>query len=96
MSVLLETMLSRNEGILYAPIDSESAVMMSISSGSYYGLNGVAARIWEMLEERPMTVAELCAEIFEEFEVDIQTCETAVLKFANTLIDYGVVHAAST
>jgi hypothetical protein len=95
MSVALNTKLSRNEDILHAPVDADNAVMLDVVSGSYYGLNAVAARIWELLAERPMTIGEICARLCEEFEVDDATCEAAVLKFANTLIDNGVAHAVS-
>jgi hypothetical protein len=65
---------------------------MNNTTGRYYGLNAVGRRIWELLE-KPMTVAEICARLCEEFEVDAQSCEAAVLKFANDMVDNGVIHA---
>ena len=94
MSIGLDTILSRNDDILHASVGSEEAVMMSVTAGRYYGLNAVASRIWELLET-PKTIAELCAQICEEFEVDAQTCEAEVLKFVQDLIDNGVVHEAA-
>ncbi len=94
MAVTLDTMISRNSDILYASVDTEHAVMLSVAAGKYYGLNAVAARIWELLEH-PMTLAQLCAQICEEFEVDMQTCEATVLKFADEIIDNGIVHASA-
>jgi hypothetical protein len=94
MSIALETMLSRNGDILHAAVGTEEAVMMSVSAGRYYGLNAVASRIWELLET-PKTIAQLCAQICEEFEVDMQTCEAEVLKFVQDLIDNGIVHEAA-
>lgn len=89
------TLLARNEAILHAPVDADNAVMLDVASGSYYGLNAVATRIWELLAERPMTIADICARLCEEFEVDEATCEAAVLAFANALVDNGLVDAAS-
>ena len=80
--------------ILHAPVGSEEAVMMNVTAGRYYGLNAVASRIWELLET-PKTIAELCAQICEEFDVDAQTCEAAVLKFVQDLIDNGIAHEAA-
>jgi hypothetical protein len=94
MSIGLNTALSRNSDILYAPVGSEEMVMMSVTAGRYYGLNTVASRVWELLET-PKTIAQLCAQICEEFEVDAQTCETEVLKFVQDLISNGVVHEAA-
>jgi hypothetical protein len=93
MLVTLDTILSRNGEILHAPVGAEEAVMMSVASGNYYGLNAVATRIWELLE-RPMTVRELCVQIGREFDVDAPTCEAEILSFATALTDNGVVHAA--
>lgn len=94
MPITLDTTVSHSGETLYARVGKEEAVMMSVTAGRYYGLNAVAARIWELLE-RPMTIAELCARLCEEFEVDAQTCEAEVLKFVNELIDNGIVHAAA-
>jgi hypothetical protein len=91
----LGTKLSRNSDILHAPVGSEEAVMMSIDAGRYYGVNAVGARIWELLET-PCTVEQLCARICDEFDVDGHTCEVAVLKFVDDLVDNGVVHASKT
>ena len=93
MATTLDTTLSRNSDILYASVNTEESVMMSVVAGKYYGLNAVAARIWELLEQ-PMTLAQLCAQICEEFDVDVQTCEAAVLKFADEIIENGIVRAS--
>lgn len=87
-------MLSRNGDILCASVDSEHAVMLSIAAGKYFGLNAVAAQIWELLEH-PMTLEQLCVHICEEFEVDMQTCEAVMLKFADEIIENGIVHASA-
>jgi Coenzyme PQQ synthesis protein D (PqqD) len=93
-SIKLETRVSRAGETLYARAGTDEAVMMSVTAGRYYGLNAVALRIWELLE-RPMTIAELCARLREEFEVDARTCEAEVLMFVNELIDNGIAHAAA-
>jgi hypothetical protein len=94
MTIGLDARLSRNDDILHAAVGTEEAVMMSVSAGRYYGVNAVGARIWELLET-PVTVAQLCARLCEEFEVDAQTCEAQVLKFVNDLSDNGIIHEAA-
>ncbi|MGH6858014.1 MAG: PqqD family peptide modification chaperone, partial [Methylocella sp.] len=89
ISITLDTRVSRAGETLYARAGTDEAVMMSIAAGRYYGLNAVALRIWELLEH-PLMIAELCARLREEFEVDAQTCEAEALKFVNELIDNGV------
>jgi hypothetical protein len=94
MAITLDTTLSRNGDILYSPVNTEEAVMLNVPLGRYFALNAVAVRIWELLEQ-PMTVAQVCARICEEFEVDKQTCESAVLKFADEFLDNGIVQASA-
>lgn len=95
MSVGLNTRLNRNDELLHASVGAEECVMMSIEAGSYYGLNAVGSRIWELLES-PKTVAQLCTQICEEFEVDERTCEDAVVKFVDDLIKNRIVHVVET
>lgn len=95
MSIGPETTISRNRDILHARVGTDEAVMMSIEAGHYYGLNAVGARIWELLGT-PQTVERLCERIRAEFDVDKQTCDAAILKFAEELIDNGIVHASGT
>ena len=94
MAATLETMLTRNDDVFYAPLDTEEAVILNVAAGKYYGLNALAARIWDLLEH-PMTLAQLSSQICEEFEVDRRTCEAAVLTFADEIIDNGIVHASA-
>ena len=92
-SITPDTTLSRGREILYAPVGTEEAVMMSVTEGRYYGLNAVASRIWELLDS-PKTVAQLCAQLSEEFEVDAQTCEAEVVEFVRDLINSRLVDEA--
>jgi Coenzyme PQQ synthesis protein D (PqqD) len=92
VTIVLETTLTRDGEILHASVSTKEMVMLSISTGRYYGLNSVGMRIWELLET-PMTVNKICAQLCREFEVEPLHCETAVLKFANELVDNGIVHA---
>jgi hypothetical protein len=92
VTIALETTLRRDDDILHATVSTDEMVMLSISAGRYYGLNSVGMRIWELLET-PMTVARICARLCEEFEVDAQHCQTAVLEFANELVNNGIVDA---
>ncbi len=95
MPITSETRLSRNGEILYAPVNAEQAVMMSLAAGRYYGLDAVGVRVWELLEE-PSTIAQLRSRICQEFEVDDRTCEEALLVFAQELIDNGIACAVAS
>jgi hypothetical protein len=95
MQLRAETTVSRANEIFYSRVGNEEAVMLSVTAGAYYGLNAVALRIWELLDQ-PKTIAELCEHLCEEFEIDASTCQSEVLTFVNELIDNRIVHAAAT
>jgi Coenzyme PQQ synthesis protein D (PqqD) len=56
---------------------SGESVILNLKSGTYFGLNEVGSRIWQLIQE-PKTVKDVCKSILEEYEVDAQTCETEV------------------
>ena len=92
MSVGLDTTLNRNDDLLHASVGAEECVMMSIEAGSYYGLNAVGSRIWELLES-PKTVGQLCRQICEEFEVDKGTLDQDMAALATDLVSVGILAA---
>lgn len=87
--VNLDTTIVRNTDLMAVPMDGD-LVMMSISQGTYYGINPVGGRIWSLLEQ-PASVASLCNTIVSEFEVSKEQCEQDVLQFVEQLLKAGVV-----
>lgn len=66
------------------------AVILQLASGTYYSLNEVGARIWEMLQQ-PVRVGELRARIEEEYDVDPETCATDLQRLLASLARAGLV-----
>ncbi|MBL6938498.1 MAG: PqqD family protein [Alphaproteobacteria bacterium] len=91
MTVTLDTMLRRDAGIYYAAIGSEG-VMLNVNAGLYHGLNDVGVRIWELLET-PQTAAQIRDRLVDEFEVERQVCQAAVLDFVGELLERGIILA---
>ncbi|MBD9362444.1 PqqD family protein [Methylomonas fluvii] len=79
----------RSEDMLGATIGDE-LLMMSIEKGSYFSLNTVAARIWELLEQ-PMNQDELVAQLLQEYNVPSKTCQEEVEKFIAALRERGML-----
>lgn len=90
--VNLDTTIVRNTDLMAVPMDGD-LVMMSISQGTYYGINPVGARIWALLEQ-PASVAVLCDTIVREFEVTAEQCQQDVLQFVEQMLKAGVVSLA--
>lgn len=83
------TLVQRNKEIVHAKIDGQT-VMMSISNGDYYGLQDISDRIWELLES-PKTIAALCQQLTQEFEVCDEQCFTDVVNFIKQMNEHDVV-----
>ena len=77
----LQTMVVRNEDIIFSDMDDET-VMMSMEKGEYYGINPIGRRIWELVET-PMTAAGICKALYEEYNVSPELCHKDVLAFLN-------------
>ena len=76
---------------LSSHLDGE-AVILHLTAGVYYGLDAVGARIWSLLQE-PRRVAELCAIILAEYDVDAARCERAVGQLLAELADAGLIES---
>jgi len=66
------------------------AVILHLSSGVYYGLNGVGARIWELLRG-PKRIAQIRDAILEEYQVDRETCTRDLLALLDQMREAGLV-----
>jgi hypothetical protein len=89
MAINSHSIISKNPAIISSKMDDE-VVMMSIEKGNYYGLNPVAAEIWEMLTE-PLSVQSICDKLMDEFEVSQEQCYNEVLVFIDKLGSEGLI-----
>jgi hypothetical protein len=60
------------------------AVVLNLESGTYYGLNEVGARIWQLVQE-PRSIASICLVLVDEFDVSQEECERDVLAILNEM-----------
>lgn len=81
--------LSRTKDLLSTELDQET-VLMSIDAGAYYGLAGVARRIWEMLEN-PTSFSDLIDHLGREYNVSRETCVSDVQKFLGEIEREGLL-----
>lgn len=79
----------RVEDMLGAAVGDE-LLMMSIEKGSYFSLNSVAARIWELLEQ-PCTLDELVDSLMQEYDVPAATCREETVRFLAALRERGML-----
>ena len=68
-------------------------VLLDLASGQYFGLDAVGGRIWELLSERPHTLAELCDAIEAEFDAPRDRIEADLLALATQLSEQELIVA---
>lgn len=78
------SIVQRNPEIIAADADQD-LVMVSIASGSYYGVSDVARAIWEAIEH-PKKVSDLIDDLASAYNVDRSSCETETLSFLGELL----------
>ncbi len=62
----------------------EETVILDLASGTYFGLDPVGARIWQLMTEG-RTLAEVCATMLAEYDVTREEIERDVLGLAKEL-----------
>ena len=79
----------RNPAVLEVERD-DGWVLFNPDNGSFCGLDGVGAEIWEALKV-PMSTAGLVAILLQRFKVDSATCERDVGAFLEKIQAEGFV-----
>jgi Coenzyme PQQ synthesis protein D (PqqD) len=65
-------------------------VILDLANGTYYGLDPVGARIWQLITDG-QTLAQLCVVMLDEYEVSREDLERDVLALVQTLLDKQLV-----
>ena len=71
----------------------DETVILDLASGTYFGLDPVGARIWGLMGESK-TLAEICGQMLEEYEVSREDLERDTLKLAHELAAQGLISPA--
>jgi hypothetical protein len=83
------TTISRNGTLLEAEVDGE-IVALNVESGTCYGFNSTATRVWSMIEQ-PRTIGEICATLVAQFDVEPDDCRRDVVDLLRELQADGLV-----
>lgn len=73
-----------------AKVVGDETVMLDLANGTYFGLDPVGTRVWELLGDGK-TLAEVCAIMMNEFDVSRQVLENDVLRLAEDLASRGLI-----
>jgi hypothetical protein len=66
------------------------AVILSLSSGVYYGLNEVGASIWNLIQQ-PKIIKEIHEILLQEYDVEASQCEQDILTLLTELSEVGLI-----
>jgi hypothetical protein len=77
------------EGQVSSEIGEEVAIL-DLKAGTYYGLDTVGARVWELIQG-PKSVGEIRNILLDEYEVEPKRCERDLLALLQTLVNEGLV-----
>jgi len=86
------SMVQRSAAQVSCNLDEEVAIL-DMNNSRYFGLDGVGAHIWLVLE-KPRSVGEICESVIDHFDVAPEVCRSDVLKFLTGLQEAGLIEAA--
>jgi hypothetical protein len=82
--------LSRATQLPEAELGPEDTVLLDADNGVYYGLEGPARMIWDMLSG-DTTFGDICDRLVQYYEVDPETCQRDTTVFVQQMIEAGLV-----
>lgn len=85
-------MIKRVTGVVEADIDGER-VLLAPSTLTYFGLNGVGARVWDLIGAHGKELDDLLDDLMTEFDVDAGTCNRDVEDFLAAAVQSGTVRS---
>ena len=90
-SLNLDSVPELVEELVKGEID-EQVVAMNVETGTYHHLNSTGGHILTATDGQK-SLREICAALTEEFDTDLETCQSEVLKFAEELVALGILRA---
>ena len=68
----------------------DETVILDLAGGTYYGLDAVGARMWQLMGDGK-TLAQVCEVMIAEYEVPREVIERDLLALMQTLCDKKLV-----
>ena len=72
----------------------DETVILDLANGTYYGLDPVGARIWQLMSEG-QTLTQVCDGLLADYEVTREVIEHDVLALVQTLLERQLVSAGA-
>jgi hypothetical protein len=85
----ISALVQRSANQIACDMGSE-VVILDLTSGMYYGLDDLGARIWSLIEH-PASLGTIRDAIMTDYDVDAATCERDILTFVQQMKSVGLV-----
>lgn len=92
LTVTLAHRVRRADPVLFQEVGDE-AVLLDLSSESYFGLDPVGCRVWQLLEGAP-TLASVHGALCAEYDAAPERIRTDLLALVTDLAEAGLVTLA--
>lgn len=93
MALSLEDSLTIAPDVMFRHLNNE-AVLLDLRAGTYFGLNDVGARAWQLIEVHG-TLSRILDVLAEEYAVDRGELERDLLNLAEELVSRRLVRLAN-
>ena len=87
--MILSNIVTNPSQVMARQVGNET-VILDLSSGTYYGLDPVGARIWQLMSEG-QTLAQVSEAMSLEYEVTREVIERDILVLVQTLTEKRLV-----
>jgi len=81
------------DDVLFRELDGE-AVLLNLKTGTYFGLNPVATRMWQLIAEQG-SLARVLDTLVGEYDADSRVLETDLLELSRHLCAGGLCAIAA-
>jgi len=85
----LDSRVQVRDGVLFQELQGE-AVLLNLDSGTYFGLDAVGTRMWQLILEHER-LAEVVQSVVAEYEVAEENCSADLLALVRKLETQGLV-----
>ncbi|MBW4516108.1 MAG: lasso peptide biosynthesis PqqD family chaperone [Timaviella obliquedivisa GSE-PSE-MK23-08B] len=86
----LHNVVAATQGQISSNLAGE-AVILDLTSGIYYGLNEVGAKIWHLIQQ-PCTIQAIQHSLLQEYDVESEICTQDLLQLLQELQAAGLVN----
>ena len=93
MDLSLNNSIAIPDDVLFRELDGE-AVLLNLKTGTYFGLNPVATRMWQLIAEQH-SLARVLETLAGEYEADRLVLENDLLELGRQLCASGLCTVAA-